>query len=246
MNNISRPVRKCLFAASQCAVFLALVFLVAPLCVAQKPELQQRVAEVKQAAAKNKQSLAQYTWTEQQTISIKGEVKKQSASQVRLGPDGKPQKTPLNAEPASSGGGGRKRGLKAKVVAKKKEEFQDYAERMVSLIHLYAPPDPQRLQNAYQQGNISMGPTGGPGEFRLVIQNYYKPKDSLTLVFHQQQMAIVSVQVASYLDDPGDAVTLSVEFDRLPDGTSHASTTTMNGVSKKLTVTMQNSNYQKM
>ena len=63
---------------------------------AQNPELQQRVAEIKQTSAKNKQALATYTWVEQVTISLKGEQKKQEHIQVRLGPDGKQQKTSLD------------------------------------------------------------------------------------------------------------------------------------------------------
>jgi hypothetical protein len=43
--------------------------------VAQNPQLQEHIAEIKQASAA-KQALARYTWQEQQTISIKGEVKK--------------------------------------------------------------------------------------------------------------------------------------------------------------------------
>jgi hypothetical protein len=35
---------------------------------AQNPELQQKVAEVKEAMAANKQALAQYTWQEQVTV----------------------------------------------------------------------------------------------------------------------------------------------------------------------------------
>src|SRR5215472_19294038 len=85
-------------------VFLVLCFAVAVTGVtrqsnAQSPEMQQRVAEVKQAAARNKQMLAQYTWVEQDTISLKGEEKKQEHFQVRLGPDGKPQKTSLDPAP---------------------------------------------------------------------------------------------------------------------------------------------------
>ena len=60
---------------------------------AQNPELQQRLAEVKPALAKNKQ-LAQ--WTKQHIISLKGEERKEELFQVRLGPDGKPQKTHLD------------------------------------------------------------------------------------------------------------------------------------------------------
>jgi hypothetical protein len=47
---------------------------------AQNQDLEQRVAEIKEAAAKNKQSLTQYTWNELVIISLKGEEKKQSTS----------------------------------------------------------------------------------------------------------------------------------------------------------------------
>jgi hypothetical protein len=53
--------------------------------------------------AQNKQALAQYTWAEQVTISLKGEQKKHEHFLVRVGPDGKQQKTwldpPANTQP---------------------------------------------------------------------------------------------------------------------------------------------------
>ena len=59
--------------------------------------------------------------------------------------------------------------------------------------------------------------------------SYQKPNDSVTLVFNQQQKAIQSVQVASYLTDPSDAVTIAVQFAKLPDGTNHVATMQVNG-----------------
>ena len=51
-------------------------------------------------------------------------------------------------------------------------------------------------------------------------------------------------QVASYLTDPSDAVTIAVQFAKLPDGTNHVATMQVNGVSKQLGVMTQNSMYQ--
>src|SRR3974390_2798169 len=129
------------------------------LLAAQNPELQQKVSELKEAIAANKQALAQYTWVEQDTISLKGEQKKQEHFQVRLGPDGKPQKTPLDPqEPPAEPSGGR---LKRHVVEKKTEEYKDYAEQIKALIQQYLPPDKERIEEARQQGNIALGPSGG-------------------------------------------------------------------------------------
>jgi hypothetical protein len=220
--------------------------LVTGVCVqqvrAQGQELQERVAEMKQASVKNKQALAQYTWTEQVTISLKGEEKKQEHFQVRMGPDGKPQKTSLDppAQPAESGGR-----LKKHIVEKKKEEYKDYAEQMKALAQQYVPPDKDLLQQAFQQGNIALGTVPDvPNELKLVIHNYVKPNDSMTLIFDKLQKELLQVQIASYMDDPKDAMNLTVQFSRLPDGTNHISKMVIDGVSKQLNIATQNSNYQ--
>jgi hypothetical protein len=114
------------------------------------------------------------------------------------------------------------------------------------LAQSYAQPDPQRLQQAYQQGNVTLGAAGTPGELRLTITNYIKPKDSVAIVFSREQKAMQGLNISSYLDDPKDAVMISVQFSKLPDGTNHVSGMTVNGVSRKLAVQTQNSNYQKI
>ena len=142
--------------------------------------LQQHVAQLKESMAKNKQALAQYTWFETVTISLKGQEKKQQHFQV---------------------------------------------------------------QAAYAKANISMTP--GPGGVKLVIHNYVKPDDSMTLTIDKEQKQLQSIQIASYMDAPSDGMNLTVRFDRLPDGTNHVSSTMIEGVSKQLTVATQNANYQK-
>jgi hypothetical protein len=228
-----------------CSTLLTLPVLVAgfvSFARAQSPELQQRVVDIKEAIARNKQALASYSWNEVVTISLKGEEKKQEHFQVRLGPDGKPQKTSLDPPDADEPSGGR---LKRHVVAKKKEEYADYADSMKALAGQYVPPDGELLQKAYAQGNITLGPTpGGPNAIQLVVHNYLKPGDSMTLVFDKAQKALLSVQIASYMDDPKDAMNLTVRFSRLPDGTNHVDGVVMDGVSKQLNIATQNSNYQ--
>lgn len=219
--------------------------------VGQNPEVQQRLAEIKQASAQNKQALATYTWQEQDTISLKGEVKKQESFQVQTGPDGKPQKTPLNAAPAaappSQAESGRRGGrVKEKIVENKKEEYKEYAQKMAALAHSYAPPDPAKLQQAQQQGNIKLAPGPAPNEVQVQIVNYLKPNDSMTITFDKAAKAIQSVQIASYMDSPSDAVKIAIQFAKLPEGVNHIAAMTVEGVSKQLKVDVQNSDYKKM
>jgi hypothetical protein len=220
--------------------FIALILCVPP-AIAQNAALQERLAQVKQASAANKKALSHYNWQESVTTSIKGEVKKQQLFLVNVGPDGQQQKSEINAQPAAQASGGP---LKRHIVAKKTAEFKDYGAQIADLARRYTQPDPDRLQQAYQQGNISMQLGGGETMMTLIIKNYIKPNDSVTLVFNKQHKAIQSVRVSSYLDDPTDAVTIAAQFAKLPDGTNHVTGTQINGASKQLTVVTQNSNYQ--
>lgn len=215
---------------------------------AQNPEVQQQIADLKESVAKNKQQLAQYTWVEQVTVSLKGDQKKQDSFQVKTGPDGKPQKTPLGQTPApaaASQSGGRGGRVKEHVVEKKKEEYKDYADSMKSLMEKYVPPDKDLLQQAVQNKNVSLAPvTGSTSQVQIVFHDYVKPKDSMTLVFDKEQKQLLSIQIASYLNDPKDAVNLTVKMSRLPDGVSHLDSAVLDGVSKQVKVAIQNSNYK--
>jgi hypothetical protein len=219
-----------------CTIFLSI-----PQAKAQNPAIQEKLTAIKDSSAANKQALAHYTWMEQQTISLKGEVKKTQQFQVQIGPDGQQQKTELNPQPAAQPSGRR---LKQHIVEKKTDEFEAYGQQIAALGKQYSQLDMQALQQAYQQGNVSMQPNGAAGTVSLIIKSYLKPNDSVTLVFNQQQKAIQSVQVASYLTSPSDAVTIAVQFAKLPDSTNHVATMQVNGVSEQLGVMTQNSMYQ--
>jgi len=208
--------------------------------LAQDPQ-QQRLMAIKDAMAANKQRLAQYTWQEVETISIKGDVKDTKTYQVSM-VNGQQQKNLVNDQKAQSGG--REGRVKERIVDKKKEEYQEYGQSIGALAKQYTTPDPERLMQAKQQGNLSLQP--GNGTISLVIKSFVKPNDQVTMTISEQTKAPVSVQVNSYLNDPKDAVTISAQFAQLPDGTNHVATTTINGVSKQLTVNDQNSNYQKV
>lgn len=230
------------------AVFAALLsslLFVSHSVSAQSGLLQQRVGDLKDSIAKNKAALAQYTWTEQLTILLKGQTKKTEHFQVRIGPDGKQQKTSLDPSPQPSPA---PRGrLRQRIVEKKKEEYEDYAEQMKALAQQYIPPDKDAIQAAYSKGNVSFTPAAaGSGDVLILVKSYVKPNDSMTIVFNKDRKQISSLRIASYMDDPTDAMNLTVQFSDLPGGTSHVSSAVVEGVRKQLTIQTQNSDYRKL
>jgi hypothetical protein len=206
------------------------------------PELQQKVTALKQAVAQNQQALKQYVWTETTQTVFKGETKSTKQSKCQYGPDGKVQKTAIGGEapPAE-----KKRGLKGRVIEKKKDEMKDYMERVASLVKRYVPPDGSQIQESFQAGKASIQPSAG-GIVTLVFRDYAKAGDTVSLAFDTASKKIQGYDVKTFLDAPEDAVTLKVVFDTLPDGTNHVAQSVLDATAKQIQIRTTNSGYNKL
>jgi hypothetical protein len=207
-----------------------------------KAALEQRLSEVKQSIAQNQARLRAYAWTESTEISLKGEVKKREQKACAYGPDGKVQKTPIGAPPpAPEQSSGRRGRVKAKIVEKKVDELTDYMERAASLVHRYVPPDAESMQAAFQAGKASLNSATGA----LTFNDYLKPGDQVTLTFDRTTKKLVSFTVATYLDEPKDAVTVDARFSSLPDSTHFVEESILVAKAKEIQVKTTNSGYHK-
>jgi hypothetical protein len=134
--------------------------------------------------------------------------------------------------------------LKQRVVAKKKAEMKDYMGDVKTLLSLYVPPDPQKMEQAYKAGKLSLNPA--PGILNLIFRDYARPGDQMTLTFDPAKLSVISLSVNTYMGEEKDAVTLQVQMALLPDGTSYVQQTVLNATAKQLVVTTTSSNFQKL
>jgi hypothetical protein len=208
--------------------------------IAQNAQLQQKLAAVKQAMAENRQRLQHYQWTETTQLNLKGDPKPPSEKLCQYGPDGQVQKTPIGPPPQEPSGGR----MKQRIIARKKEEMQDYMGDVKGLLSMYVPPDPQKMEQAYQAGKVSLNPSGGI--VNLVFRDYAQPGDQMTLAFDPATRKVTSLNINTYMGETKDAVTLHAQMASLPDGTNFVQQTVLNASAKHLVVTTSNSNYQKM
>jgi len=224
-------------------IVIGIALLVATVTWAQtdvNAALQEKLAAVKQAAAENKQKLQQYKWIETTQLSLKGDPKPPTQNSCRYGPDGQVQKTPIGSPPQQPSGGR----MKQRIIEKKKEEMKDYMQDVKGVLAKYVPPDPQRMQQAYQAGNVALNPV--PGAVNLVFTNYAQPGDKMSLTFDTAAKKITTLSIDTYMGEAKDKVTLQVQMGSLPDGTNYAQQTILNALAKNLTVTTTNSNYQRL
>lgn len=217
-----------------------LAFLASISALGEQAELQQKLAAAKQAAAENQQRLHQYQWIETTQLTLKGDQKPPSQKLCHYGPNGQVEKTPIGPPPEQPSGGR----VKQRIVAKKKEEMQDYMGNVKDLLALYVPPDPQKMQQAFQSGKLSLNPAGGL--VNLIFTDYAVPGDRMTLAFDGASKKIASLNVNTYMGDDKSPVTLQVEMGSLPDGTNYVQKTVLNASAKQLVATTTNSDYQKV
>ena len=199
-----------------------------------------QLAMIKQAMAANAQKLHQYQWTEVTQVTLNGEPKLPTEYSCQYGPDGSVQRTAMGPPPAPPSGGPFMR----RIVERKQAEMKQYMGNVKGVLALYLPPDPQKMEQAKQAGNLSVNPVAGA--VNLIFKNYVQPGDQLTLTFDTTAKKVAQVNVNTFMGDAQDAVTLQVQMASLPDGTNYAQQTILNATAKNLVVTTTNSNYQKV
>jgi hypothetical protein len=202
------------------------------------PALKDRIAELKESMAANKAKLRNYGWTETTQVLLKGEVKKTEQYSCSYGPDGQVVKMPMSPPAPEKS----HRGLKGKIAEEKKEEMTDYMKNVKALLGQYAPPDPTRLQAAFQAGKAELIPTGGSA-VTLKFHDYLKPGDEVTIAYDRTTKAVTSYTVKTYGDDQKDAVSLTAAFASLPDGTNYMQQSVLDAPEKKIQVKTTNASY---
>jgi hypothetical protein len=208
---------------------------------AQQPSIPERVAALKAALGASQTNLRQYEWIETTVVTLKGDEKSRKQQRCYYGADGALQKVEISASPPPE----QKPGLRGRVIASKRAELSDYMQSAVSLVKLYLPPDPARIQAVKDAGKVSIEVLQPGQRIRLNFPNYLKPGDNLGVEFDLVNNRPVAITVSTYLADPTDAVLLNAQVGSLNDGSIYASDTTLSASAKQLQVAVQNSGYRK-
>lgn len=201
------------------------------------------VAAIKQSLQQSAASIRQYKWVETTAISLKGEEKNRSQKSCFYGADGEVQKTPIG-EPAEQPK--KKRGLRGKMVEKKKADISESMQEAIALVKEYVPPDSERIQSAKDAGKLLLTPPDSQGNVKVTISDYLKEGDSLSIVLNAAKNVITGMTVDSYTNKTKNAVGLNVGFSSLADGTVYASTIHLDVAKENLEVAITNSGHEKL
>jgi hypothetical protein len=202
---------------------------------AQAPDMQQKVAAIKQSVAENAMAMRKYQWLESTTIAYNGEVKNTIVNSCNYSAPGpKPTCTEISSTPAEKPSGGP---LKKKMIENKIAEMKAYMDSVKMLLVEYVPPQGEKIQAAMAQGNVAVAPNPSAGAVSLVISNYYQAGDKVTMIFGDPSKQIRAVNISTYVGQPSSVVTVSVTFAKLGDGTRYAQKKVLSAASQGITVT---------
>jgi hypothetical protein len=210
---------------------------------AAAPAGQDRVAALKQSLGSSMAALRKYEWMETTVVSMKGEEKSRKQNRCYYGADGKVVKVPVEAAPAAPAK--EKRGVRGKIVANKKEEISESMKEAIALVKSYVPPEAARIQAAKDAGKVAVNPPDAQGKVQMVIKDYVKAGDSLTVDLNAAANTLAGLTVASYTDKEKNAVGLKVSFGALADGTTYPASILLDVKEQNMSVAITNGGYKK-
>ena len=130
------------------------------------------------------------------------------------------------------------------MVERKMEEVQASLSQIRGLMARYLPLGPGALQHAFQTGSVALEHNGALGN-SVVLHDYAKQGDSLSMDLSMPAMGLRGIRVRSYFESPSDILTADVHFATLPDGTQYPSITMINAPGRGISITTVQSDFSK-
>jgi hypothetical protein len=193
---------------------------------AQQAELQGHVSLLKTSLAQSREQLKKYRWTETTVFLLKGQEKSRKLYNCRYASDGSVQKIVVEATPDNI------------------EDLTNYVERALGLVKMYVPPDPHKIQASTTEGKASLTSIEPGDRIRMRFQNYQIPGDQLSIDVDRTNNRLLGASVTTFLEDPKEVVSLVIQFDPLPDGTSYPSKIEISVINKNLAIQITNTDYR--
>jgi hypothetical protein len=228
------------------AVGLPCVFMGWPAFPAQSPALEQQIGAISAVEIENQKALSEYSWQEQETISLKGKVESQRLFEVQLGPDGRISRTPMELPEENLSQNEKSSGIQKYVTEKKKRAVMISAKELKELAETYVHFDTESLRRAYERKDIADEPTAaGTGVKKLSIHNFLKAGDLVMMGLTEKSSEVQTLEVFSYLTDPKESVHILAEFVIAPDGLNHVDAITATARKNNLSVVIRNLAYER-
>jgi hypothetical protein len=219
---------------------LALLFFFGFTKMSAQTDMKENIAIIKKNLSESKAAMKKYEWIETTTTFMKGEQKGVTQKQCYYAVDGKLTKVETGGSTEAKKPGG----LRGKIVENKKEEMSDYVKKAIAKIQTYLPPDSQKIQKIYADGNVSIQVIEPNKKFKLTFPDYNETGDLLSITLNMSTQKIMAVDVSTSVETPNEKVEFNITYSDLPDGTQYQNTITLDSQTKNLKIAIANSGFK--
>lgn len=223
------------------AAAVGIAILVASTAALSQDPMAARVAAIKQWVTESKEHLKGYQWIETTVVSHDGKTASTTTTSCFYDVTGALQKVPMASSPPPA----KKPGIRGAIQKDEQKEMSDYMKNAVALVKSYFPPNFEKIQASKDAGKMSVDFLPGGTNLKLNFKDYEKPGDVFSVSLDPNTNKLLGMGVASYIDNPKDAVVLDITLSALPDGTGYASKINLDAKAKKLNVVVTNTGYRK-
>ncbi|TFG40275.1 MAG: hypothetical protein E4H44_00410 [Candidatus Aminicenantes bacterium] len=205
--------------------------------------VQEQVAALKRTLAENAAEQRKYTWIETTELALNGDVKETNSMSCQyVANDNTPKCTQIGAPPQPK----KVRGPLRKKIAKDKiNDLKGYMDSVKTLVGKYVPPQQALVQKAQQRGDVAVAPNPSNNTYKVTVSNYIQQGDAVSIIVHDEDHHLASLNVGTWLNDPTAAVSLNVDFTTLSNGVSFPLKKVLVASAKGVVVTITSSNFAK-
>lgn len=193
----------------------------------------------------NQAALRHYTWKSRTELSVAGESKGVRLEQVRYDLDGRLQKTTIGggsdqSEPRAGlpGPGG---AIRKRVVARKREEFQELLDQLAALAERYAHLPPARAQAFAAAASITQGQGVETGSVKVAGHDLLLPGDRMVLWVDPATFMTRRVEIATLHD--GHPVSVVSDFRSLDNGLTYQARSILRYPEKRVEIAVESFEY---
>jgi hypothetical protein len=139
----------------------------------------------------------------------------------------------------SESGGEEPKGLGARIIARRRNEMKDYAQKLTDLVQEYLPPDPEKLRSALASAETVRVEKG----LSVTMKDYYQKGDVFAWVVNPAARRPQSIEVKTALDK--DPIIVNADFDEGSNGPLYPSLIKIQAPKKELEIRLSAYDFKK-
>jgi len=191
--------------------------------------------DISKAEAANLEQLMEFMWKRYSVVTVDGEVKLETTTDMSFDEEGKIQYDVVKADSDVK----QKRGIRGKIQANTMENNMEYVGHALELALAYSYMSKDQLLDFFGKAEI----TEQDGVIQATAGNVYVEGDKLTVWVESETKLFQKKEFSSFLGEDRDPINGEINYEKFSNGVSHSTGSVMNLAAKNAVIDAKNKDY---